>query len=340
MMPLPELARLAATLDAAGRCPVADEVAARWGYPAGTARHHRSSASHVFTVDGAYLRFVPAWYRSRDRVEAVALGQAACAEAGLAVAPPLPSTAGKLVETVETGSGQVYAMVVRAAAGERWDAGALTPSRARAWGASLARVHRDGRGDGLPEWFGELAGFGARCTRDPELAAAVDRVAAALAEIPRDESRYGFVHGDYELDNIAWVGDTGTAFDFDEAGQSWFAADIAAAVWELGSGPGFASSRANAASSVEVFVAGYRSVRPLPDADLARLPLFQAAHAAVWLARLRGVWGHGRGPIAGVDWIPGLRRRIAARARSHRARVLAAVHAVPPFTGSPSRVVP
>ncbi|HEX4702454.1 MAG TPA: hypothetical protein VH352_10040 [Pseudonocardiaceae bacterium] len=42
--------RLVRTLDDARRSPVADAVAAAWGYPAGTARHVRSSAGHVFTV--------------------------------------------------------------------------------------------------------------------------------------------------------------------------------------------------------------------------------------------------------------------------------------------------
>jgi len=66
-MPLTEIDRLKQTV--AGSCdsPVADQVAARCGYPAGTARWWRSSASHVFVLDGdggrRFLRFVPDVYR-------------------------------------------------------------------------------------------------------------------------------------------------------------------------------------------------------------------------------------------------------------------------------------
>jgi hypothetical protein len=59
MMRLDEIHRLLATVDEAGRSPVADVVAAAWGHPPGTARHWRSSASHVFVLPRAYLRIVP-----------------------------------------------------------------------------------------------------------------------------------------------------------------------------------------------------------------------------------------------------------------------------------------
>jgi hypothetical protein len=65
VLPLSEIVTLAATLDDAGRSPRADAVAAAWGLPAGAARFWRSSATHVFAVPGAYLRFVPAGWRPR-----------------------------------------------------------------------------------------------------------------------------------------------------------------------------------------------------------------------------------------------------------------------------------
>lgn len=46
MLLLSEIARLSDTVDADWRSPVADAVAAAWGFPPGAARYWRSSASH------------------------------------------------------------------------------------------------------------------------------------------------------------------------------------------------------------------------------------------------------------------------------------------------------
>lgn len=63
MMPLIEIDRLKRTVTGAWESPVADQVAAAWGYPAGTAKWWRFSASHVFILPDPggrrYLRFVP-----------------------------------------------------------------------------------------------------------------------------------------------------------------------------------------------------------------------------------------------------------------------------------------
>jgi len=290
-MPLRQLARLVATLDGTRRSPVADAVAARWGYHPGVARHHRSSANHVFALDGAFLRFTPDGYRRRADLAWVARVQS-----GLdAVAPPVPSLRGRLVETVDVpGHGRVHAMLVRAAPGEQIDVEELTPGRARAWGAGLARLHRDGPSGPGRDWFSELSG----------------PLAARLGTLPRDASRYGFVHGDYELDNLAWVGDRLTAYDLDEAGRSWFVADIAAAVRDLGPGPAF-----------DAFLAGYREVRPLPDGDLSLLPVFVAARAAAWLVRLPAVLDRVESDGPEPDWLVRLRHRLVAHADRQRALV-------------------
>ncbi len=78
MMTLVEIDRLAQTVDESRCSPVADAVAARWGYPVGAARWRRSSASHVFALPDpsgrpqSYLRFVPATRRSGAEVAVVA----------------------------------------------------------------------------------------------------------------------------------------------------------------------------------------------------------------------------------------------------------------------------
>jgi Ser/Thr protein kinase RdoA (MazF antagonist) len=312
-MPLSEIAGLAATVGADGRSEVADAVAARWGLPAGAARFWRSSACHVFAVRdpaAAYLRFVPAHWRARVRVEAVAT---VMERLGTGVAAPLQSVAGRLVETVATPAGTVHATLVAAAPGRPIDVADLTAAQALAWGAALARLHRDAHADGLPETFG-----GDPVDGDPALAEAVARLRTALAGLPRDADCFGAVHGDFELDNLAWVADTPTAYDFDDAGRSWFVADIGHALRDV-LAPG--ADPAGVATA-ERFLAGYRTVRRLSDVELGWLPLFAAAYAAAWLRRLPAVLDVEPSP-AGPSWLGPLRERLTGHARRQRDLVLA-----------------
>lgn len=134
------------------------------------------------------------------------------------------------------------------------------------------------------------------------------------AQKPRDASRFGIVHGDFELDNLAWDGDRATAFDFDEAARSWYAADIAYALRDL-TGPDGRPAE-DQRSLFDAFITGYRGIRPFDEADLANLRMFAGAHAACSLVRVQGAL---EGP--GEDepeWMADLREKLSAVAASHR----------------------
>jgi Ser/Thr protein kinase RdoA (MazF antagonist) len=273
MMRLAEIYGLARTVDDQGHSPVADAAAALWGFAPGAAAHWRSSASHVFVVRHArvYLRLTPADHRPYGEVLSVARLMQTLRRRGLAVARPVPSNSGALAET----AGNYHAMVVEAAPGRQGDVGALTPDRAAKWGRALAHLHSDGGNPGvtLPEPFRELARVTEVFPDDPALVAAAADIVQRLANLPRDESRFGTVHGDFELDNLCWDGSVATAYDFDETAQSWFLADIAYAVRDL------TPLTDRSADLFAAFLAGYRVEHPLADADLALLALFTAAHA-------------------------------------------------------------
>lgn len=270
MMRLADIRALVDTLDDDRHSAVADTVAARWGIAPGAARFRRSSASHVFTVPDGFLRFVPA-----DRPPFPVAHMCALGNRGLSVVRPIPALSGALIESVPTVLGHMRAMAVSVAPGAQIDVDQITPDRAAAWGAALATLHRDGdTGTPLPGPFLELPDAATVFPDDPAFVAATERIARQLDSLPRDAGVFGAVHGDFELDNLAWVGNTATAFDFDEAARSWFLADIASAVRDLDGNP-----------LLDDFVAGYRTVRPLPD--LAQLPLFTAAQAACLAVRAR-----------------------------------------------------
>jgi Ser/Thr protein kinase RdoA (MazF antagonist) len=136
----------------------------------------------------------------------------------------------------------------------------------------------------LPDAFAELAEVPDRFAADPALVKAAARLADRLARLPRDRSRFGVVHGDFELDNLAWDAGRATAFDFDEAALSWYAADIAYALRDLTGLDG--EPDPSRQHLVHAFVAGYRGVRAFDDSDLANLRLFAGAHAACSAVRI------------------------------------------------------
>ncbi len=290
MMPLTEIDRLKRTVTSAWESPVADQVAAAWGYPAGTAKWWRSSASHVFVLPDPrgkrYLRFVPDAYRSAGAVEPVSVLMHRLAAGGAPVVSPVPTETGSLTATVPTALGTMHAMVVEAAAGHEFDAEDLTDDLAREWGLALAVVHDGAAGIDvdLPDAFAELTEMPDRFAEDPALVKAAARLADRLARLPRDRSRFGVVHGDFELDNLAWDAGRATAFDFDEAAQSWYAADIAYALRDL-TGPDGEPDPARR-HLVHAFLAGYRGMRALDDSDLGNLRLFAGAHAACSAVRI------------------------------------------------------
>ena len=273
------------------RGPVADAAASLWGLPPGSARWWRSSACHVFASGAGYLRLVPAEVRSASSFAAIAKLMADLAGRGLRVVAPLPSVDGRLTETVETPLGEMHAMLLAAAPGEQIDVDDLTPDLVRSWGAALAHLHDASPGRDLERdlgLFGELSELD-----DRELA---EDLLGRLARVPRDD--IGLVHGDFELDNLAWSGGNPTAFDFDDAAVSWRAADVAIAVRDLG--------------DRDAFIAGYRTVRPL---DVRHLGLFARAQAASSMVRAQ------QALVDAGDALPGLQDKL--RQHIDRQRVIA-----------------
>jgi Ser/Thr protein kinase RdoA (MazF antagonist) len=305
VLALSEICGLAATLSADGRSDVADAVGAAWGLDPGAARFWRSSASHVFVVrePAAYLKFAPEGWCTWQRKDAVAKLMRGFASG---VAAPLPSRSGRLVEGVSTSRGLVVAMLVAAAPGRRLDGEDLTAAHARAWGAALARLHREAVDTGLPDVFADL------WTPEAEraLGAAVDRLRADLERLPGDARRFGVIHGDFELDNLGWDGDAPTAYDFDDAGRCWFVADIVHALRDV-----------HEPLTAE-FLTGYRAERDLSDLDLRPMRLFAAVHAAVWLLRLPAVIDVTAEPVNRPPWLGSLRDKLRAHADHQRRLVV------------------
>ncbi len=103
-----------------------------------------------------------------------------------------------------------------------------------------------------------------------------------LNEFGQRPETYSLIHADFTPENLLVDGDQVRAIDFDDAGFGWHLFDLATSLFFHFDAEYFPSAR-------DALIKGYRSVRPLPDRDLDRLPLFFAARSFTYLG-----WVHTR----------------------------------------------
>ncbi len=159
----------------------------------------------------------------------------------------------------------------------------VTPERAHAVGAALARIHQVGGPRPRPGRF-RTSDLAARCgviesASSPELAAVAPRLRAWLAEVEAlrsPDAPRGLCHGDLFRDNVLWEGSSLAALlDFESASDEPYTFDLAVTLLAWCYGDDLRRELATA------MVAGYQTERPLTPADRA------AFHAETLLAALR-----------------------------------------------------
>lgn len=93
------------------------------------------------------------------------------------------------------------------------------------------------------------------------------RLHAALTRLDQSPAGYSMIHADMHPGNVLVDDGKLTVIDFDDAAWGWHAYDIAVALVHQQDGP-------NLDASQRAYVAGYRTLRPLPDEVLALVPMF------------------------------------------------------------------
>ena len=88
-----------------------------------------------------------------------------------------------------------------------------------------------------------------------------------LAGYGEDAETFGLVHADLRLANLIIDGDRLSVIDFDDCGFSWYLYDFAAAI-------SFLEHEPYIPELLDAWIAGYRTVAPLSDAEAAIIPTF------------------------------------------------------------------
>lgn len=106
------------------------------------------------------------------------------------------------------------------------------------------------------------------------------RVAALFAVLGESPANVGVIHADFILGNCLFHGHTPQVIDFDDCGWGFYLYDLAPILGNFSDYP-------HARALTRAFLAGYRSVRLLPEAHERHFPLLIAtrhATSALWAA--------------------------------------------------------
>ena len=109
-----------------------------------------------------------------------------------------------------------------------------------------------------------------------------ERVRQDLDAFGRGPETYSLIHADFTPENLLVDGAHVRPIDFDDAGFGWHLFDLATTLYFHLDAEYFSAAR-------DALVHGYRSMRPLSDQDLDRLPLFFVARGFTYLG-----WVHTR----------------------------------------------
>ncbi|KYK32326.1 MAG: phosphotransferase [Theionarchaea archaeon] len=99
-----------------------------------------------------------------------------------------------------------------------------------------------------------------------------------LLSLPKDRNSYGLIHADVNLSNISVHNGKITLFDFDDSQYSWFAHDIAVALFFMIMDTGVQEKEPFAHSFLRNFMRGYYKENSLTLFWLEHMPVFLNLH--------------------------------------------------------------
>lgn len=220
-------------------------------------------------------------------------------EAGAVTTPALiPTTEGAFVVSFEDGPDTRHVVAFEFMEGSEPDADAALIPGFRLLGEISARLHShvemwqepknftrktwdfQSAFGAAPLWGDWRAALGLSANGQTLLDKALAKLEQRLTTYGKGPDRFGLVHADLRLANLL-QSDTGLGvIDFDDCGYSWFVYDFAAAI-------SFHELNPIVPDLTAAWLEGYKTVRPLSDADIAMIPdfiMFRRLLLTAWIA--------------------------------------------------------
>lgn len=274
-------------------------------------KHRENAVFRVTTQDRSYaLRVHRPGYHSDAALESEHHWIGALADAGMAVPEVVPTAGGELFVTADIpglavpvqvdlfewidgrqfgsvesgvaeggqGASEIYHTLGQVAADLHNCSAAWTPPPGfvrHAW-------DEHGLAGEQPFWgrFWELASLTGEQRR--LLLAARDKAYRELAALPKQPDTYGMIHADFSPENLLVDKQRVRLIDFDDAGFGWYLFELVTSLYFIRGEPYFDEAQ-------QALIRGYRTRRPLDDAQLELLPLFFLARSFTYVG-----WVHTR----------------------------------------------
>lgn len=267
-----------------------------WEHDAGTLKFWRASSNFVYTFErnGAryFLRYIHEEDNTSEQIQAeldfilYLIGQ------GYPAAAPVRSRNGQWMETIATEHGRYFGVVFEEAKGSHVPLEHMSDDHLTSWGRALASLHHLSetyRPDTLSRksWDDALHFISSVLQRYPDETALKHELSLLRKELqalPSGEGLTGLIHYDFETDNMFYSAEEAQyyAIDFDDAMDHWFIMDVTSAISDLLDQEGSEEAK----RQVQQFLAGYRSIKPLDEFYIERIPLFRKFADLYTFARL------------------------------------------------------
>lgn len=303
--------------------PIVARIAAKWVIAPVTIYSLRASANITAVVETetkqqVVLRLCPVSDRSLERLKSELELIRQLAHNGIHTPSPLPSLMGNDIECVPTQLDDLYALAFAVMPGEHFEFEQLTLQEFGDWGQALAQLHlasENLRIENRPDWTTHIQLVKQSVPQAKQwLWAELSTLEQLLAQLEINETCFGLIHYDFELDNILWHQGQPGIIDFDDSSYYWFVADIATALRDLFEDHidqiNFRDER------FQAFMKGYRSLRPVEMKALKTIPLFLRLHNLVTYARIYRAISDAT--TAEPQWLKDLRHKLQARLSQYR----------------------
>jgi len=273
---------------------ITSEAARRFGFDPDGLKPLEGFENFVYACESGsgphLLRVTHSLHRPVEHIQGEVAWVNNMAEYGIPVATSLPSLGGNFTEIIQAEESGTYFTAVSF----QWAPGVLLDDhpaeKARywngdlfeQWGQVLGQIHNHAQFHARklaiqrPHWHEyDVLNLERFIPADQARVLEVARShLGKLHALPKSASVYGLTHADLTQWNFNVLEGLITVYDFDSTEYGWFIKDLAVSLYYAGASYEGSDLAAFNQVFIKKLVAGYRSVRPISDAWLERIPDF------------------------------------------------------------------